>query len=263
MKWWPTGMFGKDRIRFRCNICGNVTGCAKSTLSREQASCERCGSTVRMRAIIHYASCAIYGKSLALPDFPRRPDVRGIGLSDWQEYAQRLAGRVNYTNTYYHTEPYLDITNIPDEMAGTCDFVLSTDVFEHVCPPVSRAFEGARRLLKPGGTLVLTVPFMLEEKHSREHFPNLDKFEIVGEGEGPFKLINTRPSGEVEVFEDLIFHGGPGSTLEMRLFAKDALRHELEQAGFSEIQFVQEPVPKFGILWHLPWSTPVIARAPT
>ena len=39
----------------------------------------------------------------------------------------------------------VDITQVPVAMAGGCDFVISTDVFEHVCPPVSRAFDGARR----------------------------------------------------------------------------------------------------------------------
>jgi len=246
-------------VKFRCNVCGAPNKRPLAKLTREGESCGGCGSTVRARAVVHHVSQAVFGKSLALPDFPMRPDVRGVGMSDWAGYAQPLAERMNYTNTFYHQEPFLDITAVPDDMAGTCDFLISTEIFEHVCPPVSRAFEGARRLLKPGGTLVLTVPYMLEDE-TREHYPNLHKFEIVSKGGGAWLLVNTRKDGEVEQFDNLVFHGGPGTTLEMRLFAKTALQHELERAGFTRVHFADEAVPEFGIHWLHPWSLPIVAR---
>jgi SAM-dependent methyltransferase len=248
---------------FRCNICGTRVDCGPNDFGRETSSCSSCGSTVRMRGVIHLVSKAIFGKSIALPDFPHRPDIRGVGLSDWDEYARRLAERVSYTNTYYHQEPFLDIANVPDASAGSCDFVISTDVFEHVAPPVSKAFDGALKLLKPGGVLVLTVPFATEESETREHFPGLNRFEIVGGSvEAPYKLINTRLDGGVEEFGDLVFHGGPGTTLEMRVFTRSSLERELKQAGFTNIRFANEPVQKFGIHWLVPWSIPVVAQAP-
>lgn len=259
---WRFGRGAEKSVHFRCNVCSAQCRCSPAALGREDASCHGCGSTVRMRAIVHHLSQAIFGESLALPDFPHRPDIRGIGLSDWEGYARRLASRVDYTNTYYHTEPFLDVTQVPDDLAGSCDFVISTDVFEHVSPPVSKAFEGALRLLKPAGTLILTVPFMLEETETREHFPRLHQFELRGKGKGPFKLVNTCQDGTVEEFDDLIFHGGPGSTLEMRVFAKDSLQRELAHAGFSDIRFADQAVPEFGIFWQVPWSIPVTARAP-
>lgn len=249
------------KVQFTCNICGTHTQCDESLLGREEASCHACGSTVRMRAIVHHVSLAVLGRSIPLTEFPNRPDIRGLGLSDWDGYAIPLSKCFRYTNTYYHCEPRLDITQVPDDLAGSCDFVISTDVFEHVCPPVSPAFEGARKLLKPGGTLVLTVPFMLEESETREHFPNLHEFEIVESAGGRPHLVNTRPDRSQEFFDDLIFHGGPGHTLEMRLFARDSLQRELEAAGFSNIRFDADPVPDFGIHWQHPWSIPIIARA--
>jgi len=253
---------GEDLVRFRCNICGKDSAAPASSMGREDKSCHRCGSSVRMRAFAHHVSCVAFGKSLAIPDFPIRRDIRGVGLSDWKRLAKELARRLDYTNTFYHRNPHLDITHVPDSMAGTCDFVNSADVFEHVGPPVSRAFDGARKLLKPGGTLILTVPFVLEEKEKREHYPHLHSFRITGRWWGPRRLVNTRESGEVEVFENPVFHGGPGSTLEMRVFAKQSLQRELERAGFSGIRFVQDAVPGFGIVWPEPWSIPVIAQAP-
>jgi len=260
----PLRWFSKrdeERLHFRCNVCGASEERPRSGFGREVASCSRCGSTVRMRAMVHHVSMALFGRSLALPDFPERKDLRGVGLSDWTGYAKPLAQALDYTNTYYHTDPFLDITQVPDSMAGTCDFVISTDVFEHVIPPVSLAFEGAFRLLKPGGTLVLSVPYMLEEDETREHFPELFDFQVV-ERRGRHTLVNRRRDGVVEEFDDIVFHGGPGSTLEMRLFAKTALTRALESAGFTDVRFAGEPVPEHGILWLHSWGLPIVARRP-
>ena len=249
-------------VEFRCNICGKQTAAPASSLGREDKSCHHCGSSVRMRAIAHHLALALFGQGLAVPDFPLRRDLRGVGLSDWKRLAKELARRLDYTNTFYHRPPRLDVTNVPGSMAGTCDFVLSADVFEHVAPPVSRAFEGARRLLKPGGTLVLTVPFSLDETPTREHFPHLHEFRIEGGWWRPRKLVNKRVDGTVEVFDAPAFHGGPGMTLEMRVFTRRSLQAELEQAGFVDIRFATDPVPASGIQWQGAWSVPVVAQAP-
>lgn len=231
-------------------------------LGREDSTCSHCGSAVRIRSVVHHVSMALFGMSLPIAQFPLRPDLRGIGLSDWEGYANRFVRRLNYTNTFYHTDPRLDITDVPDDMAGTCDFVISTDVFEHVLPPVNRAFNGAKKLLKPGGTFVFTVPFMIEEDDTREHFPHLFKFELKTGADGVVRLHNMRQDGTFEVFDDLCFHGGPGSTLEMRLFARNSIERELQNAGFSNIRFDSEFVPQHGIYWKYPkWSIPIIATA--
>lgn len=250
-----------DLLIFQCNVCSAFNRCEKDDLGRENSSCAYCGSAVRIRSIVHHVSMALFGMSLPIARFPRRPDLRGVGLSDWVGYADRFAAKLDYTNTYYHAEPMLDIANVPDDMAGTCDFIVSTDVFEHVLPPVNLAFEGAKKLLKPGGTLVLSVPFMTEETDTREHFPDLFDFEIKENKDGVMQLTNKRRDGGLEVFDDLCFHGGPGTTLEMRLFARDSLQLELEAAGFSNIRFDATFVPEFGIFWKHPWSIPVIAEA--
>lgn len=250
-----------DSSIFQCNVCSAFNQCRKEDFGRENSSCLHCGSAVRIRSIVHHVSMALFDMSLPISRFPKRPDLRGIGLSDWVGYADRFASKLDYTNTFYHTEPMLDIANVPDDMAGTCDFVVSTDVFEHVLPPVNLAFDGAKKLLKPGGTLVLTVPFMIEESETREHFPDLFDFELTEGEDGAIQLRNRRRDGKIEVFDDLCFHGGPGSTLEMRLFAQDSLQRELETAGFRNIRFDATPVPEFGVFWNHPWSIPIIAEA--
>ena len=90
-------------------------------------------------------------------------------------------------------------------------------MLEHVEPPVVRTFENMRRLLKPGGVAILTVPTSLEPA-TREHFPHLHDWRIETKGEQRI-VVNRRHDGTVERFDNLCFHGGEGMTLEFRLFS--------------------------------------------
>lgn len=245
-------------LSFTCNVCSTLNSASVSELGREVASCIGCGSTVRMRAIVHALSISLFGVSRTLDDFPVDKTIRGVGMSDWVEYARRLEARLDYTNTFYHQEPRLDITDIDPVLEGTLDFVISSDVFEHVTPPVSRAFVNTRRLLKPGGVFVFTVPYTKEGDKTKEHFPNLHQFEVA-EQDGEFRLKNTTRSGQVEIFENLIFHGGPGQTLEMRVFSEMSVLKELNEAGFSQTTVLRTPVWEYGIYWPVHWSLPIVA----
>ena len=248
-------------MQYRCNICGAHNRCEPEDLGREHPDCDGCGSTLRMRSVIGILSRALFGDLRPIDEFPIDRAIRGVGLSDWDEYARRLADRLDYTNTFYHQEPLLDITDIGDDRAGSCDFLISTDVFEHVLAPVSAAFAGARRLLKPGGVLVLTVPYALEVEHTVEHFPSLHDWSMTQAADGAWRIENTCPDGRREVFDQLVFHGGPGSTLEMRLFSRNSLLRELQQAGFSDVRIVNEAMPEIGVVWPVAWSLPILARA--
>src|SRR5438477_9425364 len=99
---------------FSCNVCGSpVHAVPFLGLGREGASCFTCGSSVRMRSIVHNLSMGLFGRSLPLTDFPSRPDLVGIGLSDWPGYADLLADKLSYINTFYHKKPFLDIVEPP------------------------------------------------------------------------------------------------------------------------------------------------------
>ena len=75
------------------------------------------------------------------------------------------------------------------------------------------------------------------------------------------RLLNTRRDGGREVHGDLIFHGGPGSTLEMRLFGLADLLAHCERAGFRSATVEAADVRERGIAWLHPWSVPILARA--
>jgi SAM-dependent methyltransferase len=245
-------------VAFRCNVCGAACRSAPEAISRETISCQRCGSTVRFRAIAHLLTTELFGRSIALPDLQRRKDFRGIGLSDGP-YARQLADKLDYTNTYYHAEPRLDITDVPADRGAAYDFIIASDVFEHVAPPVSRAFVNARRMLRRGGMMIFTVPFTLEAE-TIEHFPELHDYRLLETPEGR-RLENRTTDGRRQVYDKLVFHGGPGSTLEMRVFSRASLEREFAQAGFSRMRIADEPCPEFGIAWPEPWSVPMVAYA--
>lgn len=247
------------RLAFRCNVCGRPATVRVASLDREVPSCSCCGSTVRARALVHLLSHNLFGESLAIRDFPERRDISVLDMSGWDGYGSRLKSKLNYLNTFFHQEPRLDIMHIDPTWKGRFDVIISSDVFEHVVPPVSEAFVNVKRLLKPGGTLILTVPYT-KEPTTREHFPDLHRYEILTQN-GHYLLKNITRTGAEQWFDELVFHGGPGTTLEMRVFSETALRRELESADFHEILFHGEPTYDCGIVWHHNWSLPITAQA--
>jgi hypothetical protein len=202
---------------------------------------------------------ALFDRSLMLRDFPVRKDIVGVGLSDWREYADLLSEKFRYTNTYYHREPFLDITK-PASQHSDCDFVISTEVLEQVYPPVQLAFDGARQMLKKGGSLILTVPYTNATK-TIEHFGEFEEFQLVR-----FKsrnvVVGRRADDSVALRSDLVFHGGPGETLVLRVFCRNEISSHLARAGFGSVEFMEQNYPEWGIIHENPWSLPILARCP-
>jgi SAM-dependent methyltransferase len=249
-----------ETLIFQCNVCSSRCAVRVSLLQRELGHCVVCDASMRYRSVIHHLSVGLFGTSLPIDEFPAEAlSLSGIGMSDSDKYARVLATRLRYTNTYYHKEPRLDILSPRPEHRAAYDFVITSDVLEHVNPPVATAFANLRSLLKPGGLLVLTVPFGMEGD-TVEHFPDLNEY-TVEERAGSFVLINRTANGHMQEYSDLVFHGGPGSTLEMRLFSEAGLRRELEHAGFTQIAFHREPSFQCGVYWDAPWSVPITAIA--
>jgi hypothetical protein len=114
-------------------------------------------------------------------------------------------------------------------------------------------------LLKPSGVLILTVPYTLEPE-TREHFPELFQHQITHSADGSTVLLNSTRDGRDQIFKNLVFHGGIGTTLEMRVFSRAGLLGELQRAGFNNVRICDESYPEFGVVWHDPWSLPVVAR---
>src|SRR5438045_2653448 len=121
-------MTPSEPVKFRCNLCGRPNRRAANELTREDATCSWCGSNVRTRGIVQALSLELFGINLALPDFPRIKSIRGIGTSDSSQYANRLAEKFDYRNTFYDREPRFDIAP-PAAEQGCYDVLFSRAVF--------------------------------------------------------------------------------------------------------------------------------------
>jgi SAM-dependent methyltransferase len=236
----------QDLLRFCCNICGKFPLSPVSRIAdREAPSCYYCGSNFRFRSIAAALSINLFGEIIPITEMKDSGNIRGLGISDSRVYAGPLAKKFSYTNTFYHKHPRLDITNVSDELKEIADFVIASEVLEHVPPPVNRAFENLYSLLKPNGICLFTVPYVNDGK-TREHFPDLYKYKLI-RIDGKKALENITRDGQKQVFRDLQFHGGRGFTLEMRLFAIDSMLENISNAGFKDITIHRESRPEFGI----------------
>jgi SAM-dependent methyltransferase len=243
---------------FLCNICGRSSATPDPGTDPEKPTCSHCGSNQRTRALLRLLSLELFGTAVPVPAFPRVKSLCGIGTSDSGAYVKLLEEKFDYHNTFFHREPRLDIANPPEDQFGKYDFILSSEVLEHVPPPAETAFHNLYRLLKPNGVLVFTVPYSLEAT-TAEHFPELHEFGITPLGEGHV-LVNRTRDGQVQVFENLVFHGGQGATLEMRQFSECGLKNLLAGAGFQHVRIDAQGDPDFGVVFRQTWSLPIVAR---
>jgi hypothetical protein len=245
--------------QFVCNICGASNHPAASALDRESASCTGCGSSVRTRGLMLLLPMELFGVKLALSEFPRVKSLRGLGVTDANQYASQLAGKLDYRNTFYDREPRFDLANPPEHELGQFDFIIASEILEHVPPPVERAFQSAAQLLKPNGVLILTVPYSLESS-MREHYPDLHQFGFAAVGDEQV-LVNRNRAGKIEVFERPVFHAsGNDTSLEMREFSEKDLCALLRGAGFRDVKIYADNYAPFGIVHSEPCSLPIAAR---
>ncbi|MGC1549914.1 MAG: class I SAM-dependent methyltransferase [Rhodanobacter sp.] len=245
-----------------CNICGFRLKASREVLSeRETRSCTVCGSTLRFRALMAALQSELDGdrQIRVLERIPKRKCIKGLGMSDAGVYANALHRSFDYTNTFFHTQPTLDIRSPAQHYMGRYDFVVSSDVLEHVDGPCQRALGNLRAVLKPGGILALTVPYGFQDT-TIEHYPELHDYRIEGEGADRV-LVNITKDGREQQFSNLCFHGGDGSTLELRIYSYNDLVRWLGEAGFTDIKLHDANHPQWGIIRQNQLSLPITAKA--
>jgi SAM-dependent methyltransferase len=198
-------------MRFTCNVCGRAGNelLPAHYENPETPSCTACGSNVRFRWLADRLARELFGRRMLLPDFPSDRSIRGLGLTDPASIAGPLAERFTYLNTHFDIEPRLDIRR-DDSPVGELDFLIASEVFEHIEPPVSVAFRNAGRLLKPNGFLLLTTPWIWDGR-DRNVLPALYDWRLEY-ADGKCSILNRTRDGEVEWFRDVRPDGGPGRT---------------------------------------------------
>ncbi len=249
-------------LTFTCNLCSaRVSSIPFDELDREKGLCPQCGANVRVRSIVQLLSSEMLGKSLEIARWPTNRGFVCIGLGDSERAKQSLADKITYMETRFDEggpdQPFLKIADVPDELRARGDVVACSEVLQHVLPPVQAAFDGFFAMLKPGGLLIVTVPYGFES--TVEYFPNLNDYAIV-RGNGKTTLRNTTTSGKTETFTDLRFYDN--GKLEMRMFGLGDLRQALRKAGFVEITIAGNDCLQYGIQFRDPWSLPITARKP-
>jgi SAM-dependent methyltransferase len=248
-------------LQYECNICGRPNAIDVAALERETRTCLGCGSTLRHRSVVAALSRKLFaGKSLPLDQWKGVEGLKVTGVSDAELIARALGQKVSYTNTFFHQAPFLDVCAPAPEQLASCDVMICSDVLEHVPTPVERAFEGMRKVIRPGGFLLMTVPCTALEA-TAEHYPSLHEYRIIERGGKPV-LVNRTADGRLEEFHDLVFHGGPGETLEMRSFAMNDLERRLSRAGFSTVEICAQPDFRHGVYWQRPYDVPIVAHVP-
>jgi SAM-dependent methyltransferase len=233
-------------IDFACNICGRANTAVG--MHRELAPCAQCGSNARFRAMMVGLSLGLFGQVLPLPKMIADRGIRGWGCSDAEIYANRLVELFDYTNTFLHTEPRADIGDAATlEIFRGCQFILCSDVLEHVLVNPVDAIANMYDCLTPDGCLILSAPSYAMQA-SVEKYPTLRGFSVVAIG-GRHAVVYETATGALGFDPDPVFHGGPGSVLEMRLFGHEALLREIRNVGFRRVDMVGDEAQPFGAVW--------------
>jgi 2-polyprenyl-3-methyl-5-hydroxy-6-metoxy-1,4-benzoquinol methylase len=101
--------------------------------------------------------------------------VLDVGVGTWRYPRQLFQNRCEYTATDCFTHSNVDVQSNIHSLTevfspGTFDFVICTDVMEHV-PHPWKAVKELHAVLKPGGTMLLTTPFNFH-LHGSEKTPD-------------------------------------------------------------------------------------------
>jgi polysaccharide pyruvyl transferase CsaB len=244
----------------RCNICGRDARflCSDPALYRESLYCEHCLSTSRYRSIARGLLEAIRGisgiEAASLAELPRAGNGRRVSVYDTQVPFSTgasaypipgLLAKCDWIDLHLSTfrpgekpgaplsarttNENLERLSFPDR---AFDVVVTSDVMEHVRLE-DAAHREIRRVLKPGGFYVFTVPHFRDRK-------TVERIRVVDPAD---------PSRDEDLLERE-YHGDAnseeGRALTYRSFGTD-LDEKLRGLGF-EVTYTKEDVPGSGIL---------------
>jgi GT2 family glycosyltransferase/SAM-dependent methyltransferase len=212
--------------------CGGILEPQPMPNWRERLVCSGCGLGNRMRATLHLLDAVIDSKEeanvyfteqvTALFQAARTRFPRAIG----SEYLRdgTLPGQLNADGVRHE-----DVTNLTFNNC-TFDALVTLDVLEHV-PDTLSALREFARVLKPGGTMILTAPFRIDRQET------LVRAKVDSEG-------------HIQHIEEPEYHGDPmdkGGVLCFYHFGWDLLDH-LREVGFSEAAVVSFWSTRWGYL---------------
>ena len=244
----------------RCNICGSSTAffCANTELYRESLTCAICKATSRYRSLARGILRAVGElrsvSAEALSDLGRHASAERLTVYDTQvpfhyhtcaypipDVLSRCEWIDSHTSIYRPGEPCgveigprmtvqnLERLTFADD---SFDIVITSDVMEHVRLD-DRAHREIRRVLKPGGIYLFTVP------HFRHAHDTLVRVQVVDADD---------PSSDIYLLEKE-YHGdanSEGGALSYRAYGT-AVDETLDALGFT-VEYSKEDSPESGIM---------------
>jgi hypothetical protein len=222
--------------RTRCSICDEIVKFVAA--STEDVACNSCNATMRAQ-MIHSAVLQGLGYPLNVRRNSISPDMSrvGLGISDDWRLARALAFLFNYTNSYLHQFPNVDLCSPPPNCFEYFEFISCSDVLEHTPPPMDQPMRGLYSMLKPGGFAVISVPLIRGSEY-REFYPGLVKWDIRNDA-----VVWTDSEGGIHEDRSPEFHGGQGLTLAFRQWTEQMLIEKLKAVGFLDV--VSLAIPEF------------------
>lgn len=198
----PLGDRSGDR-RGRCSVCGRearfvrnswmlpaefARSWPKGFVDRESLLCSECGSSARVRGVAD-ALVALYGTDgTSVAELVEEDAFRSLRIVELNAIGRMHAVLRRLPGLIYAEYPDEDVMALSYADASF-DLVLTSDTLEHVEDPM-RGLQEIRRVLRPGGRHVFTVPIKpdLATSRSREG----EAHEYHGRGGGPFSLVTRK-----------------------------------------------------------------------
>ncbi|HSI36073.1 MAG TPA: class I SAM-dependent methyltransferase [Tepidisphaeraceae bacterium] len=143
---------------------------------REGCACICCGASGRVRHLAavtcEYLNARLGTHSESLSELARAPEVQGLNVAEINSLGtiHKLLARLPHLrfSEYGSTDPAVPHEDLSalSYPADQFDLVLTSETLEHV-PDVGRALAEIRRVLKPGGAHLFTIPVVWDQPHTR------------------------------------------------------------------------------------------------
>ena len=217
---------------WECILCSALNS-EENEYIREASCCISCGSTWRARAVTLATITGLGYEPTPLSRINSDWSRIGLGISDDINVSSRLSGKFFYSNSYFDTFPNLDLRKVPEVAKAKFEFVICSDVLEHIDTDLELAVSGLKNLLNENGFAVISVPVDGDHGHL-EFYPGLISFSIKDDIV-TWNDQNNMPHKDI----DPEFHGGRGQNLAFRKFSDNTIEDLLLKCGFNSFSPVR------------------------
>ena len=164
-----------------CPICGS--GERRDALGREAAMCEGCGALERHRALVRECAPLLAGGGSCLEAGPANRRVYGEFLRErgwrYRSLDRWRTGNPRDPRAVGFVDDEVDLSDLSIFDAGEFDLFIAQHVIEEI-EDYGRALDEIARVLRPGATALLEIPFdpgrERSERQPPDHFGNVWSF---------------------------------------------------------------------------------------